>query len=117
MNNNIINPTIFAMIVIPLLAASAGIPDLDCIVLGGGDHPLTLTVEADTSDVALVTFKGEYGVRVCRFYVIELHIYPASCGQEALVGGDAETVYLGVGVLDGARADTRESFPEAGSIS
>lgn len=32
--------------------------------------------------------------------------------EEALVGRDAESVDLGVGVLDGARTNAREGFPE-----
>ena len=40
----------------------------------------------------------------------------ASCGEEALVGGDAEAVYLGVGMLDSAGADARESFPEPNRV-
>ena len=40
-----------------------------------------------------------------------------SCrSKEALVGGDAETIYLGVRVLDCPRADARESFPETNCV-
>lgn len=37
-------------------------------------------------------------------------------GEEALVGRDAETVYLRVGMLDGARANARERLPEAANV-
>ena len=37
-------------------------------------------------------------------------------GEVALVGRDAEAVDLAVGVRDGARADAREGFPEAGGL-
>ncbi len=40
----------------------------------------------------------------------------AGCGEEALVGGDAEAVYLGVWMLDSAGADARESFPEPNCV-
>lgn len=44
--------------------------------------------------------------------VVELDILVARGSEVALVGGDAEAVHLGVGVLDGARADARKRFPE-----
>jgi hypothetical protein len=40
----------------------------------------------------------------------------ACCGQEALVGGYAEPVHLTVRVLNCARADARQSFPEADCV-
>lgn len=37
-----------------------------------------------------------------------------ACGCEvALVGGDAEAVYLAVGMGDGSRANAAEGFPKA----
>lgn len=34
-------------------------------------------------------------------------------GEETLVGGDAEAIYLRIGVLDCAGADAGEGFPES----
>lgn len=59
-----------------------------------------------------MTFKGHHRVRVGGFDVEEFDIGVACCREVAFVGGDTETVDLGVGVLEGARADTREGFPE-----
>jgi hypothetical protein len=41
----------------------------------------------------------------------------ASCREVALVGGDAQSVDLRVGVLDGSGADAGEGFPEPESMS
>ena len=37
-------------------------------------------------------------------------------GEVAFIGGDAETIDLGIGMLDGAGADARKSFPEADCV-
>ncbi len=62
-------------------------------------------MECDARHIASVTFEGEEGVWVRGFDVVELHSVMASSSKEPLVGRDAESVYLGVGMLDGSRAD------------
>ncbi len=104
------------VVVVALYAPCPCIPDLNCAILGAGNHPFTLAVEGYACDVAGVAIEGEHRARVRRAYVVELDIVVAGCGKETLVGGDAEAVYLGVGVLDGAGADARESFPEADRV-
>lgn len=62
-------------------------------------------MEGDARDVAGVAFEGQYRVGVGRFDVVELDVAVACRGEKALVGGDAEAVYLAVGVLDSTGAD------------
>ena len=95
--------------------AAPRLPDFDRAIFRTCDHPFSLAVECDACDVAGVTFKCEQRVRVCGFDVVEFDCVMASSGQEAFVGRDTEAVDLGIGVLDCARANARESFPEAGS--
>lgn len=63
-------------------------------------------------DIIRVTFKGHHRVRVGGFDVEEFDIGVARCGEVAFVRGNAQTVDLGVGMLEGARTDSREGFPE-----
>jgi hypothetical protein len=105
-----------AVVVAALYGAGARLPDLDGAVLGAGDHPLALAVEGDAGDVARVTLKGEERVGVGRLDVVELDGVVAGGGEEALVRGDAEAIDLRVWVLNGARTDARESFPEADRV-
>jgi hypothetical protein len=114
MNNYIVDGR--AVRVVPLDAARARIPYLDRAVFGARHHPLALAVERDACDVGRVAFEGQDGVRVCGFDLVELDGVVASGGEEALVGGDAEAVDLGVGVRDCARADAGEGFPEADCV-
>lgn len=53
-------------------------------------------METDARDVVGVAFELEDGVRVRRLDIVELNGGMTSSGEEALVGGDAETIYLGV---------------------
>lgn len=101
-----------AVVVAPLYGAAARLPDLDGAVLGARHHPLALAVEGDAGDVARVALEREQRVRVRRLDVVELDRVVAGRGQEPLVGRDAEAVHLRVGVLDRARADPGEGFPE-----
>lgn len=110
-NNHIIHRD--AMGIVPLHIAAARIPDLDRAVFARRHQPLGLAVECDARDVGRVTVEGEDGVGVRRFDIVELDGMMAGRGEVALVGRDAEAVYLGVGVWDGARADAAESFPES----
>lgn len=101
-----------AVVVAALDLAAARLPDLDGAVLGGGDHPLAFAVEGDAGDVARVALKGQQRVRVGGLDVVELDGVVAGGREEALVGGDAEAVDLGVRVLDRAGADAGEGLPE-----
>ena len=67
-------------------------------------------------DIAGVAIEGEERVGICRADVIQFDIVVAGSGKVALVRGDAETVDLGVWVLDGPGADAREGFPEADGV-
>ena len=69
-------------------------------------------MKCDACDIIRVTLKGHHRVRVGGFDVEEFDIGVACRGEVAFVGGDAETVDLGVGVLEGARTDAGEGFPE-----
>lgn len=96
-----------------LHSAGARLPDLNGAILGARNHPLSLAVECDARNVTRVALEDGYGVGIGGLDVEELDGMVAGGGEEALVGGDAEAVDLGVGVLDGARADTGEGFPES----
>lgn len=99
--------------VVALKAAAADVPDLDGAVLGTSNHPFALTVECDSGDVASVALESHEWVWVARLGVKQLDIMVTRNGEILLVGGDAEPIDLRVGVLDGAGADARKSFPEA----
>ena len=102
-----------AMGVVTLDTARPRIPDLDGAILGARHHPLALAVERDARDVGRVAFKREHGIGVGRLDLVEFDRVVAGGGEEALVGGDAEPVYLRVGVRNCAGADAGEGFPEA----
>ena len=70
-------------------------------------------MESDACNIVGVAFEGEDGVGVCGFDVVELDVGVGGCCQKAFVRGDAETVDLGVGVMDCAGADAGEGFPES----
>jgi hypothetical protein len=99
--------------VVPLHVAAARIPDLDGAVFGRSHQPLGLAVERYAGDVARVAVEREDGIGVCGFDVVELDGVVAGSREVAFVGRDAETVYLGIGMGDGAGADARKSLPEA----
>ena len=52
------------ILAVALFAAGACVPDLDSAILRAGNHPFAFAVEADTSDVALVTLEGKHRVWV-----------------------------------------------------
>lgn len=114
MNDDVVNRG--AMQIIALDTARARIPDLHRAVLGARHHPLPLAVERDAGDVARVAVEGEYGVGVRGADVVKLDIVVSGGGEIALVGGDAETIDLGVRVLDCAGADAGKGFPEADRV-
>ncbi len=101
------------MIITSLHSSRPRLPNLHGPVFGGCNHPLSFTVEGDTCDVVCVSLESEDWVRVCGFDIVELDVVVARCGEETLIGGDAEAVYLGVGVLDCAGADAGEGLPES----
>ena len=61
-----------AAIVVALDASRARVPDLDRVILGTGHHPLALAVEAHTSDITRVAFKGQDRARIGGLDIIEL---------------------------------------------
>lgn len=64
-------------------------------------------MECDAGDVASVAFEGHNGVGVSGLDIEEFDIVVAGSSKEALVWCDAKAIDLGVGVLDGSRADAR----------
>ena len=113
-NDNVVGGASVA--IASLDAARSRLPDLDRTVLRTRNHPFPLAVKGDAGDVPSVALERKQRVRVGRFDVIELYGVVAGGGEEALVGGDAEAVDLGVWVLDRARADAREGLPETDRV-
>lgn len=72
-------------------------------------------MKRNARDVGRVSVKGEDGIGVRRFDVVELNGVVARGGEVALVGRDTEAVYLAVRVWNRARADAAERFPESWS--
>ena len=83
-----------AVVVAPLDSAAPRLPDLDGAILGARHHPFALAVECDACDIAGVALEDEQGSGVCRADVEKLHGVVASSGEVALVGRDAQPVYL-----------------------
>jgi hypothetical protein len=102
-----------AVVVAPPDGATARVPYLDSAILGARHHPFAVTVECYASDIAGMALenRGRSGIRGAD--VEQLDRVMAGSGEKALVGGDAESVDLRIGVLDGPRADPRESLPES----
>lgn len=71
-------------------------------------------MESNARDVRRVALEGEHRIGVRRLDLVQLDSVVASCGEEALVGRDAQAVHLRVGVWDRSRADAGERLPEAG---
>lgn len=94
------------MVIASLDRTTASLPDLDCSILRTCDHPFTLAVESDTRYIACVSLECENGDWVGRLDIVELDIVVTGRREESLVGGDAESVDLRFGVLDGSRADS-----------
>ena len=105
MDNHIVHRT--PVWVVSLYAPRPRIPDLDRAVFRARHHPFPFAMERYPCDVAGVPVECEYWVWVRGADVVELHVVVAGCGEVALVGGDAEAIDLGVGVLDRAGADAR----------
>lgn len=70
-------------------------------------------MKSHPGDVIRVPIKRHDGVRVRRLDIVEFDIVMACGRQKALIGSDAKTIHLGIWVLDGSRADARQSLPEA----
>lgn len=70
-------------------------------------------MECDTGDVVGMTLKCDDGIRIGRFDIKKLDIVVTSSGQEPLVRGNAKTIDLRVGVLNGTRANAGERLPKA----
>lgn len=70
-------------------------------------------MERNASDIGGVSVESEDSVGIGRFDVVELYGVVAGGGEVALVGRNAEAVYLRVRVGDCAGADAAEGFPEA----
>lgn len=109
-NNNIVDWRV--VVVAALNSASASLPDFHGSIFGASNHPLSLAVECNASDVVGMTFKCQDGVWVGRFDIVELDAVVACGGKEALVRRDTEAVDLRVRMLDSARAYSGKSLPE-----
>lgn len=94
------------MIVYPLYTPIFCLPHLYKSILGASNHPLSLAVKRNTSDVGRVAGKDHDRLGVCRAHIEELDIVITRCGEIAFVGGDTEAVDLRVRVLDCAGTDT-----------
>lgn len=74
-------------------------------------------MERNAGNIVAMALEDHDRVRIRRFDVVELDIVATGCGEIAFVRCNAEAIYLRFGMLDCARADARESFPEAaGSV-
>lgn len=62
-------------------------------------------MKRDARNIIGVSFKGHHRVWIRRFNVEELDIGVAGGSEIAFVGGDAETIDLGVGMLKRTRTD------------
>ncbi len=114
MDDNIINREATGVRVVALHRGRTRVPDLDRAVLGARDEPLALAVPAHARHVGIVPLELEHRVRVRVLDVVQLHRQSTGRGQKALVWRDAQPVHLRVRVLNRARADPRERFPEPG---
>lgn len=92
MNNNIIYW--YTMRIITLHVATPSVPYFNCTVFARGDQPLGLAVERDACHVTGVAVKGEDCIWICAFNIVEFDRMVACSGEIALVGRDAEPVYL-----------------------
>lgn len=69
-------------------------------------------MEPHAGDIISVTLELQYRIGIRGFYIVEPHCEMTGRREEPLVGGDTEPVDLRVGMLNCARADTGECFPE-----
>lgn len=109
--DNIVDRT--AMIVASLDSPTAGLPDLNGAILRAGHHPFSFTVEGYARDISSVALKGQQGIGVGGLDIVELDSMVARCCEETLVWGYTQAIDLGIRVLNGSGADTRERLPEA----
>jgi hypothetical protein len=90
------------MVVASLDGPGPCLPDLDGPVLGASYHPFPFTVKRNTCDIPSVALECQQWVRIRRLDVVQFDGMMASGGKVSLVGGDTETVHLGVRVLNRA---------------
>ena len=102
-----------AVRVVALDGTSTSIPDLDSAILRACDHPFAFAMKGYTRNIAGMAFESEYGAWIGRADIVKLDVVATSGREIALVRRDAETVDLGVRVLNGAGADSRKGLPEA----
>ncbi len=101
------------VVIAPLDAAAASLPDLDVAILGTSDHPFAFAVKCDTCYVARMAFEREDGIGIRGLDVVELDRMVARSSEEALIWRNAEAIDLGIRVLNCPRADAREGLPES----
>lgn len=89
-----------AMVIASLNCASPSFPYFDSAIFGASNHPFPLAVKGHARDIAGMSLESQERVRVRRFNIVELDGVVASGGKVPLVGGYAEAIYLGVGMLD-----------------
>lgn len=77
-----------SMRVAALNSTASRLPNLDSAILRACDHPFSLAMECDTSDVSRVTFKGEKRVGVRRLDIVQLDGMMTCSREETLVGRD-----------------------------
>ena len=105
-----------AVVVAPLNGPLFALPHFDESVLRTGHQPFRVAMESDPCDIACVSIKFCDGLRICGADVVELDIVITGSGQHSLVRRDAKAIYLGVRMLNSARANARERFPEANGV-
>lgn len=99
--------------VIPLNGPRPGVPNLDGTILGASDHPFSLAMECNTSDIVGMALEGHHRACArCRLYIIEFDVQTACRCDISFVWGNAQPIHLRVWVLNGSRADARKSLPE-----
>lgn len=100
------------VVVAALNGAGASFPDFHGSVLRASNHPFSLAVECNAGNVVGMALKGQNGVWVRGFDIVELDAVMACGGKKALVRRDTEAVDLGVRMLDSTRAYSGKSLPE-----
>lgn len=105
-----------SMAVTSLNSSTACLPNLDRSIFRACHHPLPLAMESHASDIICMTFESKERVWIGRLDVVELNTMVTGCCKKSLVGRDAESIDLGIGVLNCSRADTRERLPESNCV-
>lgn len=70
-------------------------------------------MERNSSNIIGMSLKGEKRIRVGGLDIVELDGMMARGSQETLVGRYAQTIDLGVRMLNSAGADSRQGLPES----